>query len=37
MADIPPTRASLVLRLRDPQDEEAWRQFIDLYMPVVEW
>jgi RNA polymerase sigma-70 factor (ECF subfamily) len=35
MADIPPTRASLVLRLRDPKDEEAWRQFIDLYIPVV--
>src|SRR5437016_14612083 len=35
MADIPPTRASLLLRLRDPLDEEAWRHFVDLYAPVV--
>ncbi len=35
MADFPPTRASLLLRLRDPQDEEAWRQFVDLYAPLV--
>src|SRR5258707_2128365 len=35
MAEIPPTRASLLLRLRDPQDEAAWRQFIDLYAPLV--
>jgi RNA polymerase sigma-70 factor (ECF subfamily) len=35
MADFPPTRASLLLRLRDSQDEEAWRQFVDLYAPLV--
>jgi RNA polymerase sigma-70 factor (ECF subfamily) len=35
MADIPPTRASLLLRMRDPRDEEAWREFVDLYMPLV--
>src|SRR5215213_1897943 len=35
MAEIPPTRASLLVRLRDPRDEDAWRQFIDLYAPVV--
>ena len=35
MADIPPTRASLLVRLRDPQDEAAWRQFVDLYAPLV--
>src|SRR5947209_13096749 len=35
MADIPPTRASLLLRLGDPQDGEAWRQFVDLYAPLV--
>src|SRR5437762_3290315 len=35
MADIPPTRASLLVRLRDPRDDDAWRQFIDLYTPVV--
>jgi RNA polymerase sigma factor (sigma-70 family) len=35
MAEIPPTRASLLLRLRDPRDEEAWAQFVDLYAPLV--
>src|SRR4051794_25151284 len=35
MADIPPTRASLLVRLRDARDEEAWRQFVDLYAPLV--
>src|SRR5437764_9919920 len=35
MAEIPPTRASLLVRLRDPQDETAWRDFVDLYTPLV--
>jgi RNA polymerase sigma factor (sigma-70 family) len=35
MAEIPPTRASLLLRLRDPQDGTAWQDFVDLYVPVV--
>src|SRR4051812_19410265 len=35
MAEIPPTRASLLLRLRDPQDEAAWREFIELYAPLI--
>jgi RNA polymerase sigma-70 factor (ECF subfamily) len=35
MADFPPTRASLLLRLRNLQDEEAWRQFVDLYASLV--
>jgi RNA polymerase sigma-70 factor (ECF subfamily) len=35
MAEIPATRASLLLRLRDPQDESAWKQFVDLYAPLV--
>jgi RNA polymerase sigma-70 factor (ECF subfamily) len=35
MADIPPTRASLLVRLRDPGDREAWREFVDLYVPLV--
>jgi RNA polymerase sigma-70 factor (ECF subfamily) len=35
MAEIPPTRASLLVRLRDPQDEAAWRAFVDLYGPLV--
>src|SRR3954447_10867278 len=35
MADIPDTRASLLLRLRDPRDETAWAEFVDLYAPLV--
>jgi len=35
MADIPLTRASLLVRLRDRQDETAWREFVRLYAPVV--
>jgi RNA polymerase sigma factor (sigma-70 family) len=35
MADFPPTRASLLVRLRDPQDEAAWRDFVNLYTPLV--
>src|SRR5688500_7177705 len=29
------TRASLLLRLRDPQDGDAWRLFADTYAPLV--
>src|SRR5690349_24760991 len=35
MADAPPTRASLLVRIRDRRDEDAWKQFVDLYAPVV--
>jgi RNA polymerase sigma-70 factor (ECF subfamily) len=35
MADIPPTRVSLLLRLRDPHDGVAWDEFVDLYAPLV--
>jgi RNA polymerase sigma-70 factor (ECF subfamily) len=35
MADIPPTRASLLVRLRDPRDAAAWREFVDLYAPLI--
>jgi RNA polymerase sigma-70 factor (ECF subfamily) len=35
MADIPPTRASLLLRLRDPRDAAAWAEFVGLYGPLV--
>jgi RNA polymerase sigma-70 factor (ECF subfamily) len=35
MAEIPPTRASLLLRLRDLRDEAAWGEFVDLYGSVV--
>jgi len=35
MADIPATRASLLVRLRDRLDESAWSEFVRLYAPVV--
>jgi len=35
MAEIPTTRASLLLRLRDPHDEGAWKEFVDLYAPLI--
>src|ERR1700676_5432926 len=35
MAEIPATRASLLVRLRDSQDHDAWREFVRLYAPVV--
>src|SRR5712664_284376 len=35
MADFPATRASLLVRLRDPHDGVAWGQFVDLYAPLV--
>src|SRR3954452_2829883 len=35
MAEFPPTRASLLLRLRDSRDEAAWREFVQLYTPLV--
>jgi RNA polymerase sigma-70 factor (ECF subfamily) len=35
MPEPPATRASLLVRLRDPSDTEAWRQFVQLYASVV--
>jgi RNA polymerase sigma factor (sigma-70 family) len=35
MTLTPTTRASLLLRLRDPQDHEAWLEFVALYEPVI--
>ncbi|HEV3436814.1 MAG TPA: sigma-70 family RNA polymerase sigma factor [Gemmata sp.] len=35
MTLTPTTRASLLLRLRDPQDHEAWVEFVTLYEPVI--
>lgn len=31
----PETRHSLLLRLRDPQDQQAWTEFVSLYEPVL--
>jgi RNA polymerase sigma-70 factor (ECF subfamily) len=35
MAEAPATRASLLVRLRDPRDQDAWTQFLALYAPLV--
>lgn len=35
MPEIPETRASLVLRLQDTEDQEAWDEFVQLYQSVV--
>jgi RNA polymerase sigma factor (sigma-70 family) len=35
MKQLPATRASLLVRLRDPHDGEAWRQFVQVYASVV--
>lgn len=29
------TRASLLLRIRNPQDTQAWREFVELYAPLL--
>ena len=36
MTDSPCTRPSLLLRLRDPQDERAWNEFLEVYGPLVQ-
>jgi RNA polymerase sigma-70 factor (ECF subfamily) len=35
MAESLNTRPSLLVRLRDPQDQDAWRTFLDLYGPLI--
>ena len=35
MQAIPLTRASLLVRIQDPNDADAWRVFFDLYAPVI--
>src|SRR5262245_37369790 len=35
MATAPQTRPSLLVRLRDHDDQEAWRLFVDLYGPLI--
>ena len=35
MTDSPATRASLLVRLKDGRDQEAWREFMQVYAPVV--
>ncbi|MBX3442801.1 MAG: sigma-70 family RNA polymerase sigma factor [Planctomyces sp.] len=34
--NLPPdTRASLLLRVRDPADQAAWHEFVEIYWPVI--
>ncbi len=35
MSEPPVTRSSLLLRIRDPQDERAWCEFLEIYTPLV--
>jgi RNA polymerase sigma-70 factor (ECF subfamily) len=35
MADLPATRASLLVRIRDSADQPAWAQFVEIYAPLV--
>ena len=35
MPEYPETRASLIGRLKDRADQEAWREFVEIYRPVV--
>jgi len=35
MPEFPETRTSLLVRIQGPRDEEAWREFVAIYRPVV--
>jgi RNA polymerase sigma-70 factor (ECF subfamily) len=35
MPHVPPTQPSLLVRLKDARDREAWERFVDLYAPLV--
>ena len=35
MPEFPETRDSLLARIGGPRDEEAWREFVTIYRPVV--
>jgi RNA polymerase sigma-70 factor (ECF subfamily) len=35
MGEAPATRASLLVRIRDAQDVQAWNQFVEIYAPLV--
>lgn len=35
MTEIPDTRRSLLLRIRDRGNQEAWEEFLDIYQPLV--
>lgn len=35
MDSTPETRASLLIRVRDPSDQAAWHEFVEIYWPVI--
>ena len=35
MDEPPATRRSLIVKLRDPADSDAWREFVALYQPLI--
>jgi RNA polymerase sigma-70 factor (ECF subfamily) len=35
MNSVPETRASLLIRVRDPGDQAAWHEFVEIYRPVI--
>lgn len=35
MNSVPPTQVTLLLRIQDAQDKEAWGRFVDLYAPLL--
>ena len=35
MNPIPETRASLLIRVRDPADQAAWHEFVEIYRPII--
>lgn len=35
MDDVPATRPSLLLRVRDPRNDQAWEEFLEIYEPLV--
>src|SRR5262245_25114790 len=35
MTETPSTRPSLLVRLREPRDERAWEEFLNIYTPLV--
>ena len=35
MNATPETRASLLIRVRDPADQPAWQEFVEIYRPII--
>ncbi len=35
MSELPRTRPSLMVRLRDPRDGRAWEEFVEIYEPLI--